>query len=312
MRHFQQVSADYSLRVNDFAVDVTTGASTITVTLPNAASVRKEYEFRISKADQSTGLISIVPAAGEYIAGRASITLTHIDQVATLVSNGSGWEVKSFGGLSLRLGAYGTPVLYEGVGLINAYVLDSTADAAASLVGFWLLRSTTVDEAICFEPMIESECVLTGPKALKVVDALCGLTSTSSKLAAAVDHTDGMFAGHFKVYCVDGATVTAGARAAALWLDGQMNGANAAPIAANYYDIYATSGGNKFKAFAKLHLISGEGAGWEFLLQTNFGVGTDPIVAGAAAKAVDTVTQSENIKVDVNGTTRYIPLMAVA
>lgn len=211
----------------------------------------------------------------------------------------------------IRIGTYTSPTPFNTTGVFQAYSVD-TGDGSVGYLFFHLMRGTGTDALIGEQMLLESETTVTGPASLAGHDVLVGLTSTSSQLATAADHTSGMFGGHFKIYSVDGATVASGARAACLWLDGQMNGANASPVAGNYYNIYNTSGGNKYEAFAKLHLIAGEGAGWNNLFETNFADGTDPIVTGATAKAVDTVTQSLNIKVDINGTTYYIPLMAVA
>ena len=211
----------------------------------------------------------------------------------------------------IRIGTYGSPTAFNGTGVFQAYSVD-TGNGSAAWLFFHLMRGTGTDALIGEQMLLESETTATGPSSLAGHDILVGLTSASSQLATAVDHTSGMFGAHFKIYSVDGATVASGARAACLWLDGQMNGANAAPVAGNYYNIYNTSGGNKYEAFAKLHLIAGEGAGWNNLFETNFADGTDPIVTGATAKGVDSVTQSLNIKVDINGTTYYIPLMAVA
>ena len=116
-----------------------------------------------------------------------------------------------------------------------------------------------------------------------------------------------MFALHAKVWSADGGTVAAGGRAAAIWLDGQMNGANASPVSANYYAVYNTSGGTKYEAFAKLHLISGESAGWRTLFEFNFAAGTDPLVASTVFAAPDTTTPDGGIRMDKNGTDIYIP-----
>ena len=261
--------------------------------------------------DSGSGLVSVVPSGSETISGRAAVTLTHQYQVSSFISDGVNWQVKSFGGLSLRLGAYGTPVPDSTVGICNMYALNNTA-SSIGLVGFWLIRGTGTGASICWQGLIESETTVTGPASLTCVDALVGLTQTTSRLATAADHTSGMFAGHFKVYSVDGATVASGARAAAVWLDGQMNGANASPVAANYYAIYNTSGGNKYEAFAKLHLISGEGAGWRTLFEFNFTNGTDPLVANTVFVAPDTVSPVGGIRIDDNGTDRYIPFYAAA
>src|SRR3990167_459822 len=302
-RYLQAVSASYSLRPGDLGVDVTTGASTITVTLPNAAGVRKEYDFRVSKVDTGAGLVSVVPSGSETIYGRTAVTLTRAFQVSTFVSDGSNWHVKAHGGLNFRLGAYGTPVPYTGVGLCNMYALDSVADAAVSLVGFWLMRSTTVDGALGLQILVESECVATGPIGSIALDALAGLTSASSILASAgSDHTAGLFAVHAKAYGISGSTTSAGSRVAAIWLDCQLNGGNHSTSA--YYSIYATSGGLAFSSFARLQLIGGEGAGWTNLLSFNFGEGTAPLVANTV---FDETTPSGGITIDVNGTPRYIP-----
>jgi hypothetical protein len=211
----------------------------------------------------------------------------------------------------IRIGTYGSPVAYNGTGVFQAYSVD-TGNASVGYLFFHLMRGTGTDALIGEQMLLESETTVTGPASLAGHDVLVGLTSVSSRLATAADHTSGMFGGHFKIYSVDGATVASGARAACLWLDGQMNGANASPVAGNYYNIYNTSGGNKYEAFAKLHLIAGEGAGWNNLFETNFSSGTDPIVTAGTAKDVKDNQQALNIKVDINGTTYYIPLMAVA
>ena len=103
MRVPQAASADYKLRGTDLGVDVTTSTSTITVTLPDARTVRREWAFRVAKVDSGSGKVSIATVSSQTVSGQATATLEirRQYQVLYFTSDGSNWVVSGFGGNAL-------------------------------------------------------------------------------------------------------------------------------------------------------------------------------------------------------------------
>lgn len=95
------VSGNTTLTVNsDTNQLITTGSSTITMTLPAVSNTGKE--FRFSKVDSGTGSLVIAPASGEAIgpmANSASFTLfgygSQPNETFSLRSDGSKWRISS-------------------------------------------------------------------------------------------------------------------------------------------------------------------------------------------------------------------------
>jgi len=84
---------NYSLSTTERAIFVTNEASSsITVTLPNAASAESR-EYHITKADSRTGFVLIVPKNSELVNGKTQFGLHGPYQSVTLITDGTDWYV---------------------------------------------------------------------------------------------------------------------------------------------------------------------------------------------------------------------------
>lgn len=94
--HYIAKSANYTATDDDEVIDVTTGSSAITITLPAVATTRVGKQYTIRKADSGTGTV-IVDANASEIIGEATTGLTQIlfTQFAylTIVNTGSLWLI---------------------------------------------------------------------------------------------------------------------------------------------------------------------------------------------------------------------------
>ena len=118
------------------------------------------------------------------------------------------------------------------------------------------------------------------------------------------DATAGLHPVWAKVGGASGATFDSGMRIAPLWSDIQIN--NNDVSAEEVFGLLMTSGGSKIRS-----LIRWEGTGSTYLLEAVDTSGTF-IAAQAAGKSVVSNQQALNFKVELNGTTYYIPVMAAA
>ncbi|KKM07974.1 hypothetical protein LCGC14_1728490, partial [marine sediment metagenome] len=140
------------------------------------------------------------------------------------------------------------------------------------------------------------------PTAVMACQFISHLLETGSKLANTTG-VNGMYAGWFKITAIDGATCGATSKKAAIWLDNQMYGNNAAP--GEEYTIFTTTGGLKPDAFIGFETTS---SGWSnFLLFDETAFDQDPV--GSAT--IDGGTQDKYLKVDMNGTAYGIALYAI-
>lgn len=217
--------------------------------------------------------------------------------------------VRGAGYKYIRMGTYDTPVPDNTTGLFHSYGLI-TSNGSIGFLQYHMMRGTGSSEIMGIEVDTENMSVGVSHPSKQVSGAFfASITSASATLATAADHTDGMFALRGKVYSADGSTSVAGSRVATIWLDAQLLGGN---HSCDFFNIYSTGGGKQYKAWADFKLPAGETAGWLNLFSFEFDGTQAPFVAGAAAKAVDTVTQAFNLRIDINGTDYYIPVMAVA
>ncbi|KKK53697.1 hypothetical protein LCGC14_3092210, partial [marine sediment metagenome] len=122
---------------------------------------------------------------------------------------------------------------------------------------------------------------------------------TGSKLANTTG-VNGMYGAWFKITSIDGATTGATSKKAAVWLDNQMYGNNAAP--GEEYTIFATTGGLKPDAFVGFETSSSGWSNMWYFDETAYD--QDPVVSAQ----VDGGTQDKYLKVNINGTAYAIPL----
>lgn len=72
-------------------IDVTTGSSVITLTLPSAATAQLSYI--VKKADSGSGSISIAASSSQLIDGVSSKTILFRYDYIQFVSDGTGWQI---------------------------------------------------------------------------------------------------------------------------------------------------------------------------------------------------------------------------
>ncbi len=83
---------NYTAVDNDFVL-VTTGVSTINITLPSAAIANQQIS--VKKIDAAVGIVDILTFGAETIDGNSNQQLADQYAVITLISDGSEWFVKS-------------------------------------------------------------------------------------------------------------------------------------------------------------------------------------------------------------------------
>ena len=84
-------SANYTATQDDGFIDVTTGASTITITLPAVAAVRVGQRYIIRKADSGAGSITIDGDAAEEINGVTTKSVSVQYDALELENTGAAW-----------------------------------------------------------------------------------------------------------------------------------------------------------------------------------------------------------------------------
>ena len=218
----------------------------------------------------------------------------------------------SSGPVMIRAGTYGSPVTSSDSGqsgMIRLYSRNSAlTDSEASgfydrgiFIGF---KTTGAKGQIPFAGLVEVETTISGdgPTNIKGAEFIVSLLNIGSKLG---DSTlpDGMFGAWCKIHAKDGATCHSGSIKAAILLDNQMNGNNAAP--GEEYTILALTGGLKPDSFIRFNSTS---SGWSNFLSfdstsaaSDF-VGTATITGGTADRY---------LKVDLGGTAYGIQLYAI-
>lgn len=87
------VSVNTTLGAHD-VVNVTTGAGTVTVTLPDA-TLSKGTFYTIKKVDSGTGLVAVTPQTGQNIEGDTSFELVNQYQYVEIYSDGTNWFIKA-------------------------------------------------------------------------------------------------------------------------------------------------------------------------------------------------------------------------
>ena len=218
----------------------------------------------------------------------------------------------SSGPVMIRAGTYGSPVTSSDAGqsgMIRLYSRNSalTDDESTGFYDrgiFVALKTTGAKGQIPFGGLVEVEATVSGngPVNVKGAEFVVNLISTSSKLANTTG-TGGMYGAWFKITAVDGATTGATSKKAAVWLDNQMNGNNAAP--GEDYTIFNTTGGLTPDAWAGFETSS---SGWTNLFyfdETSFD--QPPVISGDLATGG---SRDYYLQVSINGTLYGIQLFA--
>ncbi len=252
-------------------------------------------------SDVSAGALGVtggISFSGNYTgSGFACIDFTD----ATLDHTGSS------GAAFIRAGTYGTPVSSSDAhqsGMIRLYGSnDAASDDGTGFYDRGIFAYLRTDKAKGIFPIAGLAEVRTtagdGPVAVMACQFIADLNTTGAKLANTTG-VNGMYGGWFKITAKDGATCGATSKKAAVWLDNQMNGNNAAP--GEEYTIFATTGGLKPDAFIGFETSS---SGWSnFLSFDETAYDQDPI--GSAD--IDAGTTDKYLKVNINGTAYGIPM----
>src|SRR5690348_17432670 len=89
----QAVSTNTTLTSAHDTVEVTTGSSTITITLPTAVGIKGTLYF-IKKVDSGTGSVLVDGAGAETIEGLANYSLVNQWQYVWIYSDNANWKIK--------------------------------------------------------------------------------------------------------------------------------------------------------------------------------------------------------------------------
>ena len=212
----------------------------------------------------------------------------------------------SSGPAYIRAGTYGSPITNadeDQSGFLRLYG-STTADGSSYDRGVFMCLTTTGTKGIFpIAGLAEvREQTGDGPAAVMASQFICHMNSATAKLANSTG-VQGMYAGWFKITANEGATCGATSKKAAVWLDNQMYGNNAAP--GEEYTIFATTGGLKPDAFIGFETTS---SGWSnFLYFDETAYDQDPI----ASATISGGTQDLYLKVSINGTAYGIALYAI-
>jgi len=192
----------------------------------------------------------------------------------------------------IRAGTYASPLANadeDQSGMIRLYG-ETSADGSSYDRGVFVCLKTTGIKGIF--PIAGLAEVLAqtgnGPTKVQAAQFICDLHTTDAKLAGlGGDATAGMYGGWFKITAIDGATISATARAAPVWIDNQLYGNNAAAIGEEY-GIFSTTGGTVPKAWAGFETSS---AGYTNLLYFDeTAYDQAPVFTGGFKCLLDTTT----------------------
>jgi len=89
----QAVSTNTTLTTAHDIVEVTTGSSTITLTLPTAVGI-KGKPYTLKKVDSGTGSVLIDGAGTETIEGLLNYSLVNQWQYVEIYSDNANWKIK--------------------------------------------------------------------------------------------------------------------------------------------------------------------------------------------------------------------------
>jgi len=210
----------------------------------------------------------------------------------------------------IRAGTYASPLANadeDQSGLIRLY-METSADGTSYDRGIFVCLKTTGIKGIF--PISGLAEVLAqsgnGPSKVQACQFIAHLNSPTAKLAAlGGDSAAGMYGGWFKITANEGATTAAGSRAAPIWLDNQLYGANI-NASMEEYTIFSRTGGSQPKAWAGFETTS---SGWDQLLYFDETMAAaEPFVATGCTIAEG---DSPYLKVLVNATQYGIPLVAI-
>lgn len=263
-----------------------------------------------------TTAIDIDPQAGAITTGIDLGTIaTPITFTGTITGNGIDFSnitmvpTGSGGPCLIRAGVYGSPATSTFVedssdaqsGMIRLY--GATSGDASYARGVFVCLVTTGQKGIMpVAGLAEIRDDATGPTNVKACEFIVDLHTTGANLA-----TNGkIYAGWFKITGKDGCTVSStGTRAAAVWLDNQMYGANWSTNIVEEYTIFSTTGGAKPLAWAGFETTA---SGWtNFLSFDETSYDQDPVVSADL-----TGSTKKYLKVNFNGTAYGIHLWSVA
>jgi len=212
----------------------------------------------------------------------------------------------------IRAGTYASPVLNadeDQSGFVRLYG-ETSADGASYDRGIFVCLKTSGIKGIF--PIAGLAEVLAqggnGPTKVQAAQFICDLHTVDAKLAGlGGDSTAGMYGAWLKITAIDGATISATARAAPLWLDNQLYGAHAATIGEEYA-IFSTAGGTIPKAWAGFETTS---AGWtNFLYFDETSYDQAPVVSSGCDVAGAGASEPY-LRVSLNGSEYGIPLIAI-
>jgi hypothetical protein len=216
----------------------------------------------------------------------------------------------------IRAGTYASPVDLgtdtDQSGMIRLYGTTQAAGTSYDRAIFACLKTTNTKGVFPISGLAEVNAVASGngPTSVQAGQFIAHLNSSTAKLAALGGNaTAGMYGGWFKIAAESGATTASGSRAAPIWVDNQLNGANISG-SMEEYGIFATTGGSKPKAFIGFETTSSGYTNLLYFDETAYD--QDPIFSAGTCKVDATKDSTGTIKIDLNGTTYYMGYWAVA
>jgi hypothetical protein len=225
---------------------------------------------------------------------------TGIDFVGTYTGNAIDFSnatiapAGSNGPCFIRLGTYASPYDYgadeDQSGVIRIYTTTEAGGTSYDRGVFVCTKTTNTKGVFPISGLAEVNDIASGngPTKVQAGQFIAHLNSATAKLAAlGGDSTAGMYGLWAKITANSGATTASGSRAAPIWLDNQLYGANI-NAGMEEYAIFSTTGGSVPHAWAGFETTS---SGWAQLLYFDETAYDQEPVSGTSLKVLVNATQ---------------------
>jgi len=206
----------------------------------------------------------------------------------------------------LRCGTYASPLTHAveaQSGLMRWYMETSANGTSYDRGLFVCLKTTGTKSVFPIAALAEvKEQTGAGPLSCMAGQFVSHLNSATAIMPAS-GATNGLFAIWAKITANDGATLNAATHAAAIWVDNQLYGANAATCDEEY-GIWMTTGGSRPKAVFGFETTS---SGYDNFLDFNSTYSTSIAPCNGGAVSTNTGASAGSLKMLINGTSYLIP-----
>ncbi len=210
----------------------------------------------------------------------------------------------------IRCGTYASPLSHAveaQSGLFRIY-METTADGSSYDRGIFVCLKTYGTKSIL--PVASLAEVKTqtgvGPNQVMAGQFISNLIDAD---AAMPTGGFGLFGVWAKIAATSGATIAVGTKAAAIWVDNQLNGVGigSGGALATEYGIYATAGGSVPKAFVGFSTTSG---GYANLFQFDATFSTSMPPCNGGVVDTDGGDSAGSLKIEIDGTAYKIPFFS--